>query len=56
MEKLALHGGVATRQTLASHLNMPLSRLPGFIAAVRRVLNVDGYMVLGDENPRSVVT
>lgn len=39
-------GGKLTRGALAHVLGVPLLRVGGFIAALRRVLNVDGYPVL----------
>ena len=39
-------GGKLTRTALAARLNLPLVRLGSFLAASRRVLNVEGYAVL----------
>jgi hypothetical protein len=43
-------GGTLTRQALAHKLSLPPVRLGGFVAALRRVLNVDGYEVLSVED------
>jgi hypothetical protein len=39
-------GGKVTRQALARSLGLPPLRLAGLLAALRRLLNVDGYPVL----------
>lgn len=39
-------GGALTRQALGHKLSLPRVRLGGFVAALRRLLNVDGYEVL----------
>jgi hypothetical protein len=39
-------GGKLTRATLAHRLGLPLVRVAAFIAAARRVLNVEGYAVV----------
>lgn len=39
-------GGTLTRQALGHKLGLPPVRLGGFVAALRRLLNVDGYAVL----------
>ena len=44
------------RAALAQKLGEPELRMPGLIAAVRRVLNVDGYPVLSvDDTSGSIV-
>lgn len=45
---LCLHdrGGSTTLTALARHLNYPKLRLPGLLALLQRLLNVDGYPVL----------
>jgi hypothetical protein len=49
-------GGKILRPGLARHLNLPPLRLPGVIAAMRRLLNFDGVDVLSiDEASDSVV-
>lgn len=53
---LAARGGKVLRPALARQLNLPPLRLPGIIAAVRRLLNFDGVDVLSvDEASDSVV-
>jgi hypothetical protein len=39
-------GGVSSFAALAADSALPISRLPGFLAHLARVLNVDGYAVL----------
>jgi hypothetical protein len=49
-------GGTVLRQALAQKLGESELRMPGLIAAVRRILNVDGYPVLSvDDASGSVV-
>jgi hypothetical protein len=49
-------GGTILRQALAQKLGEPELRIPGLIAALRRILNVDGYPVLSvDDTSGSVV-
>jgi PglZ domain len=43
-------GGTILRQALAQKLGEPELRIPGLIAALRRILNVDGYPVLSVED------
>lgn len=43
---VARRGGVSSLAALAADSAMPASRLPGFLAHLSRVLNVDGYPVL----------
>jgi hypothetical protein len=48
-------GGTILRQALAQKLGEPELRIPGLIAAMRRILNVDGYPVLSvDDGSGSV--
>jgi hypothetical protein len=49
-------GGTVLRQALAQKLDEPELRMPGLVAALRRVLNVEGYPVLSvDDASGSVV-
>ena len=49
-------GGTMLRQALAQKLGEPELRIPGLIAALRRILNVDGYPVLSaDDTSGSVI-
>jgi hypothetical protein len=49
-------GGTILRQALGQKLGEPELRIPGLIAAVRRIMNVDGYPVLSvDDASGSVV-
>lgn len=50
---LVAGGGRAHRDTLASAAGIPASTLAGLLAALRRVLNVDGYPVI-DVDPDQV--
>jgi hypothetical protein len=49
-------GGKLTRPALAQRLDLPALRLPGLLAALRRVLNVDGYPVLSVDEASDTVT
>jgi hypothetical protein len=56
LRALDAHGGKLTRAALARALGLPLLRVTGLIAALRRLLNVDGYPVLAvDEASDTVV-
>jgi hypothetical protein len=55
VEALAARGGKMTRVALAQKLDMPLMRLPGFLGAVKRVLNIDQSQVLNLDEPIDVV-
>lgn len=56
LEALAARGGTLLRPALARQLNVPPLRLPGIVAAMRRLLNFDGVDVLSvDEASDSVV-
>jgi hypothetical protein len=48
-------GGKMTAPALARRLEMPLFRLRGLLAVVQRVLNVEGYAVLGRDEPSDTV-
>jgi hypothetical protein len=49
-------GGTILRQALAQKLGEPELRIPGLIAAMQRILNVDGYPVLSlDDTSGSVL-
>jgi hypothetical protein len=48
-------GGKMTAVALARRLAMPLFRLRGLLAVVQRVLNVDGYAVLGRDESSDTV-
>ncbi|MBF0154647.1 MAG: BREX-2 system phosphatase PglZ [Magnetococcales bacterium] len=51
LETLDARGGKMTRSALAKTLDIPRMRFPGILAALRRLLNVDGYSILEvDEN------
>jgi hypothetical protein len=56
LQALDERGGTMLRAALAQKLGEPELRMPGIVAAVRRVLNVEGYSVLSvDEASGSVV-
>lgn len=46
LELLEERGGVAERDLVAQRLRLSPLRVPGFLSAAQRVLNVDGYEVL----------
>jgi hypothetical protein len=49
-------GGKLTRSALARLVGMPLARMAGLIAALRRLLNVEGYPVLTLDEDSDTVT
>jgi hypothetical protein len=55
LEALAARGGAALKLTIAQQLGYPELRIAGIIAAMRRVLNVDGYAVLDVEEPSGTI-
>jgi hypothetical protein len=55
LEALALHGGATLKLTMAQQLGHPELRIAGIIAAMRRVLNVDGYAVLDVNEPSGTI-
>jgi len=56
LQALDERGGTMLRGTLAQKLGEPGLRMPGIIAAIRRILNVEGYAVLSvDDASGSVV-
>lgn len=48
-------GGKLTRAALAHRLGLPLVRVASFIAAARRVLNVEGYAVVRFDEPSDTI-
>lgn len=48
-------GGKITAPALARVLQLPLMRLPGLVAVVQRVLNIDGYPVLNRDNASDTI-
>lgn len=52
---LEARGGKLTRAALARAVGLPLVRLGGFLAALRRVLNVEGYPVLSLDDETETV-
>jgi hypothetical protein len=55
LEALAVRGGATLKLTIAQQLGYPELRIAGIIAAMRRVLNVDGYAVLDVEEPSGTI-
>lgn len=53
---LAERGGHWTRVALAQRLQVPLFRLGGLLAQMRRLLNVDGYPVLAVDEAAETIT
>ncbi|HVQ74037.1 MAG TPA: hypothetical protein VMT79_00705 [Candidatus Binatia bacterium] len=49
-------GGTLTRSAFARLAGMPLPRMAGLIAALRRLLNVEGYPVLTLDEDSDTVT
>jgi len=52
---LDVRGGKMTDSALARRLALPLIRLPGFLAVMQRVLNVEGYAVLTRDEASNTV-
>jgi hypothetical protein len=50
-----VRGGATLKLTIAQQLGYPELRIAGIIAAMRRVLNVDGYAVLDVEEPSGTI-
>ena len=48
-------GGKLTRAALAHRLGLPLVRVASFVAAARRVLNVEGYAVDRFDEPSDTI-
>ena len=48
-------GGKLTRSALAHSLGLPLVRVASFVAAARRVLNVEGYAVVRFDEPSDTI-
>ena len=55
IEVLSARGGSMPREALADRLGLPLLRLNGLVPNLARVLNVDGYEVLGLDAPSGTV-
>jgi hypothetical protein len=55
LQALAERGGKLTRRALAARLGEAEVRLDGIIAAIQRLLNVDGYPVLSVDRPSDTV-
>lgn len=55
LESLQERGGRLTRQALGQRLGVPLLRVNGLVAAMRRVLNVDGYPVLSVDDASETI-
>ncbi len=49
VDALMAHGGTMTRTALARKLNLAEVRVNGYLAIVTRVLNVDGFDILGSD-------
>jgi hypothetical protein len=55
LEALDERGGVLLIAALASRVGVPEFRLPGLLAGLRRVLNVEGYPVLSVDDTSGTV-
>jgi hypothetical protein len=49
LRTLVRHGGQLASAQLAQELKLPRVRLGGFLAGVKRLLNLDGYPVLSED-------
>ncbi len=56
IETLVKRGGRITAPALSRELGMPAFRLRGWIASAQRLLNVDGYAILGRDEPSDTIT
>jgi hypothetical protein len=45
-----------TAATFAARIGLPPLRLPGFVAQLQRMLNLDGYPILDLDRDRDAVT
>jgi hypothetical protein len=55
LQALEQSGGAMLKPAMAQHLGMPELRVAGVIAAMRRVLNLDGYAVLDVEESSGTI-
>jgi hypothetical protein len=55
LSALEERGGKLTRAALAHRLGLPLVRVASFVAAARRVLNVEGYAVVRFDEPSDTI-
>jgi hypothetical protein len=53
---LAVRGGRITAPALSREMGMPAFRLRGWIASAQRLLNVEGYAILGRDDPSDTIT
>lgn len=53
---LEQHGGKMTRMAFAKAVGLTSMRLPGYLATLRRVLNVDGYSILSTNEEDQTIT
>jgi hypothetical protein len=56
LRALARHGGQLASTRLAQELKLPRARLGGFLAGVKRLLNLDGYPVLAEDRDSGMVS
>ena len=56
LRTLVRHGGQLAPTRLAQELNLPRARLGGFLAGVKRLLNLDGYPVLAADRDSGTVS
>jgi hypothetical protein len=56
LEALAQRQGRVPRATVAATLGLPELRVRGVVAGVRRVLNVEGFAVLEEEEATGTLT
>jgi hypothetical protein len=53
---LDLRGGQMTTAAFAVRIGLPALRVPGFVAQLQRMLNVDGYSILDFDRDRDALT
>lgn len=56
LRELDRRGGQMTAAAFAARIGLPPLRLPGFIAQLQRMLNLDGYPILDLDRDRDAVT
>ena len=56
LDALARSGGRVPRAAVAAALGLPELRVRGVVAGVRRVLNVEGFAVLEEEESTGTLT
>ncbi len=56
LRELDRRGGLMTTAAFAARIGLPPLRVPGVIAQLQRMLNIDGYPILDLDRDRDAVT